>query len=42
LFWFVGAWLARPYADTDDIGSSLAEWFAYAVVFTSNCVSFTT
>ena len=30
LFWFVGAWLARSYADTDDIGSPLAEWFAYS------------
>ncbi|MEI6074448.1 MAG: cysteine peptidase family C39 domain-containing protein [Verrucomicrobiota bacterium] len=30
LVWFVGAWLARRYADTDSAGSSLAEWFAYA------------
>ena len=30
LAWFVAAWLARRYADTDDAGAPLAEWFAYS------------
>jgi uncharacterized membrane protein YhaH (DUF805 family) len=28
--WFVVAWLARPYADTDRPGAALAEWFAFS------------
>jgi len=30
LFWFAAAWLARPYADTNGTGSTLAEWFAHS------------
>lgn len=28
--WFVAAWVARPYADTDQPGWQVAEWFAHA------------
>ncbi|MES1180787.1 MAG: cysteine peptidase family C39 domain-containing protein [Verrucomicrobiota bacterium] len=28
--WFVAAWLARPYADTDRPGATLAGWFAFS------------
>ena len=30
LFWFLAAWQARIYADTDGAGATLAEWFAHS------------
>jgi Peptidase C39 family len=30
IFWLAAAWLARPYADTDGFGSTVAEWFAFS------------
>jgi uncharacterized membrane protein YhaH (DUF805 family) len=30
VLWFVAAWLARPYADTDRFGSAFAEWFSFS------------
>ena len=30
LVWFLAAWRARFYADTDGLGATLAEWFAHS------------
>jgi len=30
VLWFMAAWVAQSYADTDGFGATLAEWFAFS------------